>query len=306
MNRGLEKRTIFLAKRHYLRFLELLGETVEQWNIKIHAYSLMPNHYHLLVETPLANISQAMRHINGVYTQWFNYMEKRDGPLFRGRYKSILVEENAYLVELFRYIHLNPVRAKLSKKSEDHQWSSFRHYVASKSDVPWLTTRRFQEFFGENRTQAHVGMRKFLEAGVPESLNKILTGNRWPSVFSSDNFGAWIHWNFVKDLQGRDLSYSDFRRQTLTDKDLRRFLCQHFSMEWTDLVCAQGRKNKARRALCVGLFRRYLLWDYEKLSREFGNLHPSSISRAIEHGQKQQPEDWEFLNAELQNAKRKT
>ncbi|MBF0106481.1 MAG: transposase [Deltaproteobacteria bacterium] len=108
MNRGRNRQAIFKSDHDYGYFLGLLKDSVRQWQIMIHAFSLMPNHYHLLVETPLANISRAMRHINGLYTQYYNRQNKKNGSLFKGRYKAILVDEDAYLVELLRYIHLNP------------------------------------------------------------------------------------------------------------------------------------------------------------------------------------------------------
>ena len=81
------------------------------FDLRVAAFCLMLNHYHLLVQTPAANLSRAMRHINGVYTQRYNRRQKKDGQLFRGRYKSVLVQENSHLLELLRYIHRNPVRA---------------------------------------------------------------------------------------------------------------------------------------------------------------------------------------------------
>jgi len=105
MNRGRGKQIVFHSDEYYLSFLTLLAETRQRFGCVIHAYCLMANHYHLLIETPRANLSRIMRHINGVYTQRYNRLKKTDGPLFRGRYKSILVEQDAYLLQLTRYIH---------------------------------------------------------------------------------------------------------------------------------------------------------------------------------------------------------
>lgn len=102
MNRGNAAAAIFHATDDYQLFVDLLQETVEKWSIAIHAFSLMPNHYHMLIETPLGNLQKAMKHINGLYTQRYNRRHKKDGHLFRGRYKAILVEEDAYLVELLQ------------------------------------------------------------------------------------------------------------------------------------------------------------------------------------------------------------
>ena len=111
MNRGRRGEDIFIDEKDYQLFLKLLQEASKQWGVNITAFCLMSNHYHLLVQTPLANLSRFMRHIDGVYTQRFNRKHKLDGQLFRGRYKSILIGEQNYILELIRYIHFNPVKA---------------------------------------------------------------------------------------------------------------------------------------------------------------------------------------------------
>ncbi len=116
MNRGRRAENIYLDKLDYKAFAELLQEISEAWHIWIAAYCLMPNHYHMLVQTPDGNISRAMRHINGVYTQRFNRRHRLDGQLFRGRYKSILVNGDSYLLQLVRYIHRNPLKAGMVRK----------------------------------------------------------------------------------------------------------------------------------------------------------------------------------------------
>ena len=113
MNRGLGRQRIFLNDDDYSVFLETLKESSRYCNVRIVSYCFMSNHYHLLVQTPSANLNRMMRHLNGVYTQRFNKMHRSDGPLFRGRYKAILVQEDEYLTHLIRYIHLNPITADL-------------------------------------------------------------------------------------------------------------------------------------------------------------------------------------------------
>ncbi len=113
MNRGRRGESIFRKKEDYLTFITLLQEAGDMWNLRVWAYSLMPNHYHLLIQTPNANLSRCMRHINGVYTQRFNRSHHLDGQLFRGRYKAIFVEGDSYLLELLRYIHRNPLETGL-------------------------------------------------------------------------------------------------------------------------------------------------------------------------------------------------
>ena len=101
-----------------------MHEAIELFALRISAFCLMPNHYHLLVQTPDANLSRCMRHINGVYTQRFNGAHSIDGQLFKGRYKAIVVAEGDYLLQLVRYIHRNPVRAGIVGNPADYKWSS--------------------------------------------------------------------------------------------------------------------------------------------------------------------------------------
>lgn len=140
MNRGAARQPIMKSPKHAHTFVNLLEKISEDYGIEIHAYCLMGNHYHLLVRTPYANLSEAMRHLNSMYTRRFNRAEKRDGPLFRGRFKSIIVDAEDYLVALSRYIHRNPVEAKLVKNPLGYPWSSFAAYLDRRLRPSWLHT----------------------------------------------------------------------------------------------------------------------------------------------------------------------
>lgn len=147
MNRGRVRQTIFHNNSYYLAFLETLEEASQRFNAVIHAYCLMSNHYHLIVETPLANISRVMRHVNGVYTQRYSRLKKTDGPLFLGRFKAILVDEDAYLLQLSRYIHRKPVETKKPVENLEQSSPVIPHilvlrtvqigYTANKSTLCW-------------------------------------------------------------------------------------------------------------------------------------------------------------------------
>lgn len=139
-SRGNERKDIFKSRKDREQFLLYLQGSVERYGAVIHAYCLMTNHYHLLVETPHGNLSEIMRHINGAYTTYFNVKRKRAGHLFQGRYKAIVVEADEYALELSRYIHLNPVRAGMVSRPEDHEWSSYRCYAGLTTEPVWLTS----------------------------------------------------------------------------------------------------------------------------------------------------------------------
>jgi REP element-mobilizing transposase RayT len=142
MNRGRRGENVFADNADYKTFLALLQETSEMFDLRVSAFCLMSNHYHILVQTPAANLARAMRHVNGVYTQRFNRRWNIDGQLFRGRYKSVLVEEDSHLLELLRYIHRNPVRADMCVNVGDYPWSSHKGYLSSATRWDWLHKRR--------------------------------------------------------------------------------------------------------------------------------------------------------------------
>jgi hypothetical protein len=131
----------------------------------------MPNHYHLMLETPHANLSRAMRHLDGVFTQSFNKRRKRVGPLLQGRYKAILIDKESYSLELSRYIHLNPVKAKLALRPEDHLHSSFRYYLDPSSKPEFLETDWLLAQFHKNRTQAAKSFHEFTLKGLRANWN---------------------------------------------------------------------------------------------------------------------------------------
>jgi REP element-mobilizing transposase RayT len=125
-SRGNAREAIFRVDPDRELFLEVLGATVERFGWVCYAYCLMTNHYHLLLETPEPNLSRGMRHLNGVYTQGFNRRHMRVGHVLQGRFKSIVVEKESHLLELARYVVLNPVRAKMVRSARDWPWSSYR------------------------------------------------------------------------------------------------------------------------------------------------------------------------------------
>ena len=137
-SRGNERKAIYRNKGDRRSFLLYLKSAYLRYGAIIHAYCLMDNHYHILLETPRGNLSQIMRHINGAYTTRFNIKHKRKGHLFQGRYKAILVDADAYLTELSGYIHLNPVRAGMVDMPEKYSWSSYRYYIGKKKKPDWL------------------------------------------------------------------------------------------------------------------------------------------------------------------------
>ena len=165
-SRGNERKNIVRSDKDRELFLKVLAETVEGYHIVCHAWVMMDNHYHLLLETPEANLSRALRHLNGVYTQKFNRRNSRTGHLFQGRYKAILVEKGTHLLELCRYVVLNPVRARMVNHPKEWKWSSYRATVGIEKKPEWLKTDWVLGQFGNKRSKAEKQYGKFVLEGM--------------------------------------------------------------------------------------------------------------------------------------------
>lgn len=190
-SRGNEKRDIFFAEEDRSAFLETLGKVCERFNWRCHSYCLMTNHYHLLVETVDGNLSQGMRQLNGVYTQYTNRTHKRVGHLFQGRFKGILVQRDAHLLEVARYIVLNPVRAGMVRRVEDWPWSSYRATVGMVQSPDYLSTEWLLSGFGPKRRAAIAAYARFVAAGM--GAESIWTNLRNQIFLGSEDFVQQMH-----------------------------------------------------------------------------------------------------------------
>lgn len=165
-SRGDRREDIFLDDADRLAWLEVFAQTCKRFNWVCHAWCLMDNHYHIVVETIEGNLAQGMRHLNGVYTQTFNRTHKRVGHVFQGRYKAIIVEKDGYLLELARYVVLNPLRAGMVKDIADWHWSSYAAMLGTQAAPEWLQTDWILGQFSPQRRRAINLYIDFVRAGV--------------------------------------------------------------------------------------------------------------------------------------------
>jgi putative transposase len=191
--RGNERKAVFKDKRDREKFLEYLESATQRYRAAIHAYCLMGNHYHLLLETPAGNLPQIMHHINGAYTTYFNAKRVRSGHLFQGRYKAIVVEKDEYAKELSRYIHLNPVRAKMVQSPEQYAWTSYPFYIGKEKAAPWLQRQFILDYFGSSIKVAQKGYEKFVSQLADKDYQSPLR-----DVFGSTLLGSQAFIDLIK------------------------------------------------------------------------------------------------------------
>ena len=164
-SRGDGGEDIYLSDDDRQAWLETLAQVCERFNWVCHAYCQMSNHYHLVIETPDANLSKGMRQLNGVYTQRFNRSHQRTGHVFQGRFKAILVEKDSYLLELARYVVLNPLRARMIRRLNQWAWSSYPATCGQVAKPDWLQTDFILSQFSAQRSRAIAKYSAFVHEG---------------------------------------------------------------------------------------------------------------------------------------------
>jgi REP element-mobilizing transposase RayT len=165
--RGVRRTAIYRNPGDFELFGVIFGRVVERFEWRCHTFCLMPNHYHLLVETPAPNLSAGMNRLNGLYAQWFNDLYGCSGHVFERRFFSRVVESNYYLYRLARYIVLNPLRANLCNEPSDWQWSSYGALVGDVAAPKFLTTAWLLGQFGPDRKSAQESFRAFVREAPP-------------------------------------------------------------------------------------------------------------------------------------------
>lgn len=187
-SRGNDKKKIFCEAEDRKKFLEILNLVKDRYHWICHGYCLMDNHYHLIIETPEGNLSKGMRQLNGIYTQGFNKRRNRTGHIFQGRYKSILIEKDSHLLEVCRYIVLNPVRAGMIKSVEQWKWSSYQATAGISKPVQCLTVDWILGCFHEQKGKARKNYIQFVSEGIGKA--SIMKEVKAQCILGTDEFLA--------------------------------------------------------------------------------------------------------------------
>ena len=280
MNRGRRGDPIFADKGDYGQFVELLEETTETWNLRISAFCLLPNHHHLLVQTPDANLSRCMRHIDGVYTQRFNRAHHCDGPLFRGRYKAILLDADSYLLQLVRYIHRNPLRAGITDQLDKYVWSSHRGYLSKAARWNWLHKEYVLSLFSKNKADRLSEYRRFVSMADEEELSRVYESKKWPSVLGPEGFVNTIKEAFFSRKVDDEVPES---RQLAPDTErIKKTVCELYGIDEAVLFRSRRGVFNEPRNVAIYLTRRLRGDSLNQIGDQFQVNKYSSVSSVIE------------------------
>ena len=276
--RGNKRRKIYFTKTDYQKFLQYIAEAKKKFGILIHSYVLMGNHYHLIIETPEANLSKALHHINSSYTTYINHKRKRSGHLFQGRYKAIVVSKDNYLVELSRYIHLNPFRAGKVEKPEEYQYSSYKTYKTGKKDEI-LTQDLILGLIAGHKSEARRKYKAFVETAM--------RGSEEPDEVVKDVYGGIIlgGTKFIKETLER------IKEEYLIKEEVsqRRALQSKYGVEEVlDLVSNKqkvsreditGNRFPEKRKIAIYLIKKHTQVTNRQIGEMFGGISYSAVAK---------------------------
>jgi REP element-mobilizing transposase RayT len=303
--RGNERKAIVRDDVDRGRFVDTLARMVERYRVCCHAWVLMDNHYHLLLETPSPNLSHALRHLNGVYTQAFNRRHRRVGHLFQGRFKAIVVEKASYLLELCRYVVLNPVRAEVVKEPAAYRWSSYRATAGLAAVPAWLTVDWVLEQFGQRRGAAQAKYRQFVAEGIQEPTQP------WEQIMGQVYLGSEA---FVREVQRygarwvTDTEIPRAQRQPcwLSPETVLERVAQQYGVGLATLLRPTRRPSEAREVAFYGL-RRWAGQSLPAVARRMGVTY-SAVSRRVSAVERRLAADsrWQACLARLFDVKFKT
>jgi hypothetical protein len=226
----------------------------------------MSNHYHLLLRTPEGNLQRIMRHVGGLYTQFYNRTESRDGPLMRGRYRAVLVEAESHWLELSRYIHRNPQTAGLVQDLADYRWSSYPAYIGRAQAPSWLQTSYILKAIGPKRP--HARYQAFMAGDSDEALSAFYNKLKISPVLGSDDFKAQVLSGVGNDIDRPELRSA---RKLPTVPQIVQATCRHFEVQETVIWQSRRGRGARSRARSVAMY----------LCQEMGDMRLSAIAEVF-------------------------
>jgi putative transposase len=275
INRGHRHEPIVTDDRDKERFISYLSRMAGQFNVLVHSYCLMTNHYHLIIETPEGNLSRTMQWLNVSYAGYYNRRYHYAGHLFQGRFKAVLVDAGEYLEALSRYIHLNPVRAGVASCAWDYAWSSCHYFVGSQRSPAWLEINRILSGFGRSRKLAKRRYAAYLsEADQANPFDDVVGG----SLLGSKNFIQWVGSTFLsaKKIDQEIPQLKELKPRPDAETIVEE-VAKHFKVP-AGRILTKGRKRNVERDVAVYLSRGLSGLSCQALGRHFGGVSGAGIT----------------------------
>jgi REP element-mobilizing transposase RayT len=280
ISRGNERKRIVRDNADREQRLDWLRRAVEIYGWHLHAFVLMTNHEHLFVETPQANLSAGMQYLNGSYTSYFNRRHRRAGHLFQGRYKGHLVEEEGYFLEISRYIHLNPVRAKMVASPEQYHWSSYTGFIRKRKMASWVCYEKVLGEFDSDRPAARRAYGRFVRAGIdqppPSPFRKAIGG----LLVGSEKFTSRI--KRLLDATPDDREVPDLRRlkSRPTIPQILAAVADHYGYDQPGWAVG-SRSDDAARPAAAYLARVRFGYSAKSVAKALNYRDSSGVSHAV-------------------------
>ena len=274
--RGNERGKIFFSRADYLKFLEYLAAARTKYDFIVHCYVLMTNHYHLLIETPHKNLSKIMHHLNSAYTTYINIKKKRSGHLFQGRYKSILVDKDSYLLELSRYMHLNPVRAKMSARPGEYPHSSYGAYIAGSDEI--VATEPLLSLLSKDISDARVKYKAFVESAVGEKIESPINNLYGGMILGSPAFiKATLEQVKIGLLQSEEVSHRKALQTYNGFDEIAALVCGRYGVTINVII---GRNDL--RKICICMLKRHTALSNRQIGELLGGMRGLAVAKAYQ------------------------
>lgn len=281
MNRGVDHQPIFFKSKHRKLFTKILEKISDVYKLEVHAYCLMTNHYHVLLRTLEPNLPSAIQYLDGVYAQKLNKDMSRDGPLLRGRFKSILVEQDEYLLHVSRYIHLNPLEAGIVEDLDHYRWSSYPYYTGDKNKPKWLHLDFIHDYFkGDDVPQLY---KKYTLAGNDASINEFYSTENVKPVLATKEFIKNLNIEPSESSKEIDLKFVEMK----VSLNVILNVVEKISGASKEKITrsARGQKNTLR-CLFIYLSRNITGYKINDIAKFLSDCHYSTVSASLSRFEK--------------------
>jgi len=290
IQRGIERKKIFAQDIDKEKFLSYLGLAHLAYNAIIHTYILMDNHYHIILETPRGNVSKIMHYLNTSYAAYFNARNRRVGPLYQGRFKAILVQQDEYLHHLSRYIHLNPIRSGTVKSPEKYAWSSYRYFIASQQPPSWINIHFILSQFGNTSRKAKRLYKQFVLDGIGHKRDIIKENTIKGCILGNEEFLKTI---LHRIKHKEDPEIPSLKKLKCKDEPTLAYI-KRIVEEKT------GDEKRLARKLSLYLSRKHTSRKLNQIASFYGKITDAGVSQACKRIDKARERD-KSLNRLLQS-----